>query len=73
MIRTNLPSNPWLAGVSNLFTREFFRAARTHLNEGGILAQWVQTYNLTKEEYYLIVRTLRQEVIHPLAWPFSTT
>jgi len=58
------PSNPWLAGVSNLFTREFFRAARTHLKEGGILAQWVQTYNLTKDEYYLIVRTLRSEFPH---------
>lgn len=58
------PSNPWLAGVSNLFTREFFRAARTHLKEGGILSQWVQTYNLTKDEYELIVRTLRSEFPH---------
>jgi spermidine synthase/tetratricopeptide (TPR) repeat protein len=58
------PSNPWLAGVSNLFTREFFHAARTHLKQGGILAQWVQTYNLKKDEYYLILRTLRSEFPH---------
>jgi len=58
------PSNPWLAGVSNLFTREFFQAARTHLQEGGVLAQWVQTYNLTLNEYWLIVRTLRSEFPH---------
>ncbi|HEY1603099.1 MAG TPA: fused MFS/spermidine synthase [Pirellulales bacterium] len=55
------PSNPWLAGVSNLFTREFFRAARTHLKPGGVLAQWVQTYNLKLDEYNLILRTLRSE------------
>ncbi|MBL9125563.1 MAG: fused MFS/spermidine synthase [Planctomycetaceae bacterium] len=54
------PSNPWLAGVSNLFTREFFEAAKEHLNEGGVLAQWIQTYNFTVAEYSLIVRTMRQ-------------
>lgn len=58
------PSNPWLAGVSNLFTREFFYAAREHLKEGGLLAQWVQLYNLREEEYYLILRTLRSEFPH---------
>ncbi len=58
------PSNPWLAGVSNLFTREFFRAARAHLKDGGLLAQWVQLYNLRDEEYYLILRTLRSEFPH---------
>jgi predicted membrane-bound spermidine synthase/tetratricopeptide (TPR) repeat protein len=55
------PSNPWLAGVSNLFTREHFRAAREHLRPGGVLAQWVQTYNFTLRDYAMIVRTLRSE------------
>lgn len=58
------PSNPWLAGVSNLFTREFFEAAREHLNEGGVLAQWIQTYNFTVAEYALIVRTLQKVFPH---------
>ena len=58
------PSNPWLAGVSNLFTREHFRAAREHLREGGVLAQWIQTYNFTLRDYLLIVRTLRSEFPH---------
>ena len=31
------PSNPWMAGVSALFTREFFAAARERLQPGGIL------------------------------------
>lgn len=58
------PSNPWLAGVSNLFTREHFRAAREHLREGGVLAQWIQTYNFTLRDYLMIVRTLRSEFPH---------
>lgn len=58
------PSNPWLAGVSNLFTREFFLAAHEHLNEGGVLAQWIQTYNFKIDDYALIVRTLRTVFPH---------
>ena len=34
------PSNPWMAGVSALFTREFFAAARARLRSGGIFCQW---------------------------------
>jgi spermidine synthase len=58
------PSNPWLAGVSNLFTKEFFAAARKHLNPGGVLAQWIQTYNFTRDDYMMIVRTLLTEFKH---------
>jgi spermidine synthase len=52
------PSNPWMAGVSNLFTREFYQAASAKLNEGGILAQWVQVYVSTPADYGMILRTL---------------
>ena len=51
------PSNPWLAGVSNLYTVEFYQAAARRLKPGGLLAQWVQMYGLTPESYALIVRT----------------
>ncbi|MBM4077170.1 MAG: hypothetical protein FJ267_16180, partial [Planctomycetes bacterium] len=41
------PSNPWVAGVSNLYTREFYQQARTKLSKNGIFAQWIQTYSFT--------------------------
>ena len=41
------PSNPWMAGVAALFTREFLQAARSRLAPGGILCQWAHTYNIT--------------------------
>jgi hypothetical protein len=40
------PSHPWLAGSGNLFTREFFEIAATHLNDRGIFAQWVNLFNM---------------------------
>ncbi|RJP34133.1 MAG: hypothetical protein C4527_02480 [Candidatus Omnitrophota bacterium] len=52
------PSNPWMAGISNLFTREFYRQARRSLRPGGILAQWIHTYHFSSEEYRLIARTI---------------
>jgi spermidine synthase len=58
------PSNPWIAGVANLFTEEFYRTAQAKLAPGGLLAQWVQTYSFTAEEYALIVRTVQRVFPH---------
>src|SRR5262249_51981088 len=38
------PSNPWMAGIASLFTREFFETARARLQPGGIVCQWAHTY-----------------------------
>ncbi|MDX1377106.1 MAG: hypothetical protein R3357_16190, partial [Burkholderiales bacterium] len=40
------PSNPWVSGVSSLFTREFYARIRAHLNPGGLLVQWFQLYEI---------------------------
>jgi spermidine synthase len=40
------PSNPWVSGVSGLFTREFYRRIRNHLEPGGLLVQWFQLYEI---------------------------
>lgn len=40
------PSNPWVSGVSSLFTTEFYDETKKHLTEEGVFAQWVQTYEL---------------------------
>jgi predicted membrane-bound spermidine synthase len=43
-IITSEPSNPWVSGVATLFSDEFYRRTRTHLNPGGILVQWIHLY-----------------------------
>src|SRR5256714_85073 len=40
------PSNPWVSGVSGLFTTEFYRRVRTHLAPGGVFGQWLHLYEL---------------------------
>ncbi|OLC84785.1 MAG: hypothetical protein AUH72_00875 [Acidobacteria bacterium 13_1_40CM_4_65_8] len=51
------PSNPWMSGVAALFTREFFQAARSRLNPGGLLCQWAHTYDISAADLQSIVRT----------------
>ena len=40
------PSNPYRAGIANLFTTEFYRACAERLNRGGIFAQFLQAYEV---------------------------
>jgi predicted membrane-bound spermidine synthase len=40
------PSNPWVSGVSSLFTTEFYRHVRRYLNPGGVMVQWFQLYEI---------------------------
>jgi len=52
------PSNPWVSGVSSLFTSEFYRLVRRHLNENGILVQWFQMYEIDASLIASVMRAL---------------
>ena len=62
------PSNPWMAGVSTLFTREFFLAARDKLAPGGILCQWAHTYSISDADLRSIVATFLSAFPDGSAW-----
>ncbi len=51
------PSNPWVAGVEMLYSREFLQAARARLAPGGVFAQWFHVYESDEEVVSLILRT----------------
>jgi spermidine synthase len=46
---TSDPLDPWVKGAATLYTREFFEAARDHLNPGGVVTLFVQLYESTPE------------------------
>jgi spermidine synthase len=58
------PSNPWVSGVSSLFTREFYRRIRAHLNPGGVLVQWFQLYEIDASLLASVMRALGEEFPH---------
>ena len=53
------PSNPWVAGVSSLFTVEFYRQVDRHLAPGGVLAQWIQAYEFDMRLLSSVVEAVR--------------
>jgi hypothetical protein len=62
------PSNPWITGVSNLFTREYFRAIRGRLTDDGLFCQWAQLYEMSPWNIKTIYRTLREEFPHVMVF-----
>jgi spermidine synthase len=46
---TSDPLDPWVKGAATLYTKEFFEAAKAHLNPGGVVTLFVQLYESTPE------------------------
>lgn len=58
------PSNPWVSGVSSLFTREFYQRIRGHLAPAGILVQWFQLYEIDAALLASVMRALGEQFAH---------
>ena len=58
------PSNPWVSGVSSLFTREFYGRVRSHLEPGGLLVQWFQLYEIDPSLLASVMRALGEVFAH---------
>lgn len=67
------PSNPWVSGVSSLFTRQFYRFLTRHLEREGVLIQWMQTYELNDPLFYTMVAALIEEYPHVEAYLTNTS
>ena len=53
------PSHPWVAGVANLVTRDYYELVARRLAPDGVLGQWRQTYQLLPDTYRSLVATLQ--------------
>jgi len=60
------PSHPWVPGVANLFTQEFFELGRERLSDQGIFVQWVQIYQLSTESLRSVLATYTRVFPHVL-------
>lgn len=52
------PSNPWISGVSGLFSKEFYSHVKKYLKTNGILIQWLQLYEIDLPHIASIVKAL---------------
>jgi spermidine synthase len=62
------PTNPWISGVGDLFTLEFFTEARKRLKPAGIMCAWFQTYHMGEPELRSTLRTFVSVFPHASLW-----
>lgn len=62
------PSNPWISGISNLFTDDFFKLAKERLAPGGIMTQWFHSYSMGIEDVRSVLRTFSQSFAYVTVW-----
>jgi len=51
------PSNPWMAGNSNLFTREQFELYEQILDDDGVICQWIHYYSMSLNDLKTVLAT----------------
>jgi len=51
------PSNPWIAGIGNLFSKEYFERCKDRLNTGGIMCQWFHIYEMDDDVLSMVIST----------------
>ena len=54
------PSNPWVSGVSGLFTIEFYQRVRQYLSDDGLFAQWLHLYEINDELVLSVLAALHR-------------
>jgi len=61
---TSDPLDPWVKNAAMLYTKEFFDAAKEHLNPGGVLTLFVQMYESNEAAVKSEVATFFQSFPH---------
>lgn len=62
------PSNPWISGVANLFTREFLELGRSRLKPGGAWSQWVPIYGMDSRDLRVVLKTFAEVFPHVVVY-----
>jgi len=62
------PSNPWMAGVADVFTAEFYRNCRDRLNSDGLMVQWMHNYEANDHMLDTVLATLTSVFPYTAVW-----
>ncbi len=54
------PSNPWMAGVASLYTREFLTSCRERLRPRGMMVVFLHLYSMDMSAFRGLVRTFQE-------------
>ena len=52
------PSNPWVSGVSSLFSVEFYKRMTNYLEDDGMMVQWLNLYEISPPLIFSVLKAL---------------
>ena len=55
------PSNPWQAGVCNLFTKQYFKIAHDRLTDKGVFCTWLQFQEVAPIDVLHVIAAMQME------------
>ena len=67
-IITAEPPPPMMAGVVNLYTREYFSLMRERLTDGGMVTYWLPVFELSEADTKAIIRAFADVFEHVSLW-----
>ncbi|MGB9664708.1 MAG: fused MFS/spermidine synthase [Ignavibacteria bacterium] len=62
------PSNPWIAGIGNLFSKEYFERCKLKLNKDGLMCQWFHIYEMDDDVLTLVISTFNSVFPYVQIW-----
>jgi len=62
------PTNPWIAGVAGLFSKEFFETCSQHLAPDGMILQWIHVYEIQDAALMSVLRTFTDAFPYFVIW-----
>ena len=65
---TTDPIHPWVKGTSALYSKEYFELVRSHLNPGGVAAQWLPLYESDEETVKMQLATFFEVFPNGTVW-----
>ena len=57
-----------MAGISYLFTTEFYKLVQRRLAPEGIFCQWMHAYSIAPEDYRMVIASVREVFPHVTLW-----
>jgi len=71
-IITSDPVDPWIKGSAALYTEEYFRTCREHLNPGGAMALWIPFYECSPAAIKSLIATFFRVFPEGIIWSNDT-
>jgi spermidine synthase len=62
------PSNPWMAGVAGVFSREFYQDCESRLTPDGLIVQWIHLNETSDAALNLVLATFTSVFPHTSIW-----